>query len=63
MWVGFSYVDEIDADATYSQEGNVFLHGATPGTSQELTPTNHPHLRLTETMIPYPTVNPGDTGE
>ncbi|CAI7626420.1 unnamed protein product [Penicillium bialowiezense] len=42
-------------------EGNVFLHGANPGTAQEHTPDHHPHLRLSETMIPYPTVEPGDT--
>ncbi|GKZ33158.1 hypothetical protein AbraIFM66950_002944 [Aspergillus brasiliensis] len=42
-------------------EGDVFLHGANPGTAQEHTPTLHPHLRLAETMIPYPTVEPGDT--
>lgn len=42
--------------------GNVYLHGANPGTAQEHTPTLHPHLRLAETMIPYPTVEPGDTG-
>ncbi|KAI2823512.1 hypothetical protein CBS115989_1494 [Aspergillus niger] len=42
-------------------EGDVFLHGANPGTAQEHTPTLHPHLRLGETMIPYPTVEPGDT--
>lgn len=44
-------------------EGNVFLHGANPGTAQEHTPDHHPHLRLSETMIPYPTVEPGDTGK
>ncbi|KAL3260527.1 hypothetical protein ABHI18_004502 [Aspergillus niger] len=42
-------------------EGDVFLHGANPGTAQEHTPTLHPHLRLSETMIPYSTVEPGDT--
>ncbi|GKZ17815.1 hypothetical protein AbraIFM66951_012081 [Aspergillus brasiliensis] len=42
-------------------EGDVFLHGANPGTAQEHTPILHPHLRLEETMIPYPTVEPGDT--
>jgi hypothetical protein len=45
------------------EEGNVYLHGANPGTAQELTPAHHPHLRLAETMIPYPTVDPGDTGK
>lgn len=44
-------------------EGNVYLHGANPGTAQEHTPAHHPHLRLAETMIPYPTVEPGDTGK
>lgn len=44
------------------EEGNIYLHGANPGTAQEHTPAHHPHLRLTETMIPYPTVEPGDTG-
>lgn len=44
-------------------EGDIFLHGANPGTAQEHTPTLHPHLRLAETMIPYPTVEPGDTGK
>lgn len=39
---------------------DVFLHGANPGTSQEHNPDLHPHLRLNETMIPYPTVEPGD---
>jgi len=43
-------------------DGNVFLHGANPGTAQEHTPDLHPHLRLAETMIPYPTVEPGDAG-
>ncbi|UCK58854.1 hypothetical protein AFCA_001691 [Aspergillus flavus] len=42
-------------------EGNVYLHGANPGTAQEHTPDHHPHLMLHETMIPYPTVDPGDT--
>lgn len=42
-------------------EGNVLFHGANPGTPQEHTPENHPHLRLEETMIPYPQVEPGDT--
>ncbi|KAJ4342134.1 hypothetical protein N0V95_007021 [Ascochyta clinopodiicola] len=42
-------------------EGNVFLHGANPGTAQEHNPDHHPHLMLNETMIPYPTVDPGDT--
>ncbi|KAI5453077.1 hypothetical protein NCC49_006106 [Naganishia albida] len=41
-------------------DGKIFLHGATPGTAQEHTPDLHPHLRLQETMIPYPTVEPGD---
>nr|POF12278.1 hypothetical protein CFP56_76037 [Quercus suber] len=35
-------------------EGQVYLHGANPGTAQEHTPTHHPHLNLQETMIPYP---------
>ncbi|KAJ5108169.1 hypothetical protein N7456_004844 [Penicillium angulare] len=43
------------------EEGNMYLHGANPGTAQEHTPDLHPHLRLHETMIPYPTVEPGDT--
>jgi hypothetical protein len=43
-------------------DGNIFLHGANPGTAQEHTPGYHPHLHLEETMIPYPTVEPGDTG-
>ncbi|KAL2674064.1 hypothetical protein Neosp_012510 [[Neocosmospora] mangrovei] len=42
-------------------DGNVFLHGANPGTAQEHNPDHHPHLLLSETMIPYPTVEPGDT--
>ncbi|KAJ6139504.1 hypothetical protein N7471_005990 [Penicillium samsonianum] len=42
------------------EEGNVYLNGANPGTAQELTPDHHPHLNLKETMIPYPTVEPGD---
>lgn len=32
------------------------------GTAQEHTPDHHPHLMLSEIMIPYPTVEPGDTG-
>ncbi|KAJ5593679.1 hypothetical protein N7537_010583 [Penicillium hordei] len=43
------------------EEGDVYLHGANPGTAQEHTPDHHPHLMLSETMIPYPTVEPGDT--
>jgi len=43
------------------EDGNTFLHGANPGTAQEHNPDHHPHLRLAETMIPYPTVQPGDT--
>lgn len=42
-------------------DGNVIFHGANPGTPQEHTPDHHPHLRLEETMIPYPNVEPGDT--
>ncbi|OXG77983.1 hypothetical protein C345_06401 [Cryptococcus neoformans A2-102-5] len=42
-------------------DGNIFLHGANPGTAQEHNPDLHPHLHLAETMIPYPTVDPGDT--
>jgi len=45
------------------EEGDVYLHGANPGTAQEHTPDHHPHLMLSETMIPYPTVEPGDTGK
>lgn len=45
------------------EEGNTFLHGANPGTAQEHTPDHHPHLMLNETMIPYPTVEPGDLGK
>lgn len=44
------------------EEGELYLHGAKPGTAQEHTPDHHPHLNLSETMIPYPTVEPGDTG-
>lgn len=44
-------------------EGNVFLHGANPGDVQEHSPIHHPHLRLAETMIPYPNVDPGDIGK
>ncbi|CAG8093103.1 unnamed protein product [Penicillium salamii] len=43
------------------EEGQNYLHGANPGTAQEHTPDHHPHLRLQDTMIPYPTVEPGDT--
>ncbi|KAM0752554.1 DUF1479-domain-containing protein [Meredithblackwellia eburnea MCA 4105] len=43
------------------EDGTVLLHGANPGTAQEHTPAHHPHLRLEETMVPYPTVEPGDT--
>ncbi|KAF2012423.1 DUF1479-domain-containing protein [Aaosphaeria arxii CBS 175.79] len=43
------------------EDGNILLHGANPGTAQEHNPDNHPHLMLSETMIPYPTVEPGDT--
>ncbi|PWY94518.1 DUF1479-domain-containing protein [Aspergillus sclerotioniger CBS 115572] len=43
-------------------DGSVYLHGSNPGDVQEHTPAHHPHLRLAETMIPYPTVEPGDTG-
>ncbi|KAH6884384.1 hypothetical protein B0T10DRAFT_409939 [Thelonectria olida] len=42
-------------------DGHIFLHGANPGTAQEHNPDHHPHLLLSETMIPYPTVEPGDT--
>jgi hypothetical protein len=45
------------------EDGNIFLHGANPGTAQEHNPNIHPHLLLQETMIPYPTVEPGDTGK
>lgn len=43
------------------EDGNVFFHGSTPGGMQEHNPDNHPHLHLEHTMIPYPTVEPGDT--
>ncbi|KAL6885658.1 hypothetical protein GGI43DRAFT_426627 [Trichoderma evansii] len=42
-------------------DGNIFFYGANPGTAQEHNPDYHPHLMLNETMIPYPTVEPGDT--
>jgi hypothetical protein len=45
------------------ENGDVFLHGANPGTAQEHNPDIHPHILLQETMIPYPTVEPGDTGK
>lgn len=44
-------------------DGHVFLHGANSGTAQEHNPEHHPHLLLNETMIPYPTVDLGDTGK
>ncbi|GAP90875.2 putative duf1479 domain protein [Rosellinia necatrix] len=36
------------------------LQGATPGHGQELTEELHPHLRLKTSMVPMPTVKPGD---
>lgn len=45
------------------ENGDIYLNGANPGTAQEHTPDHHPHLHLSETMIPYPTVEPGDTGK
>ena len=45
---------EIVADLCSWQDGDVFLHGATPGTAQEHTPSYHPHLRLEETNDPVP---------
>jgi hypothetical protein len=45
------------------ENGDIFLHGANPGTAQEHNPDIHPHLLLQETMIPYPIVEPGDTGK
>lgn len=37
-----------------------WLHGATPGHGQELRDELHPHLRLPESMVHVPRVNPGD---
>ena len=37
-----------------------WLHGANPGRGQELSPSLHPHLRLNETMVHVPHVEPGD---
>lgn len=36
------------------------LHGAVPGTCQELSAVLHPHLRLESSMVHVPTVRPGD---
>lgn len=40
-------------------EGSEFP-GSVPGKTQELNEATHPHLRLAETMIPIPRVEPGD---
>ena len=45
---------------TFDQTGSTWLHGATPGRGQELNHALHPHLRLAETMVHVPMVNPGD---
>ncbi|KAI1334369.1 DUF1479-domain-containing protein [Xylariaceae sp. FL0016] len=36
------------------------LHGAVPGYIQELSDVLHPHLQLSQTMVPIPRVEPGD---
>jgi hypothetical protein len=42
------------------EDGNIVFPGVSPGAAQEHTPENHPHLLLEDTMVPYPTVDPGD---
>ena len=48
------------ANWIFDKSGSTWLHGATPGRGQELNHALHPHLRLAETMVHVPTVNPGD---
>lgn len=36
------------------------LHGAQPGTGQELTEAFHPHLNLFDSMVHVPKISPGD---
>ena len=40
-------------------EGSEFP-GSVPGKAQELNETTHPHLRLAETMVSVPRIEPGD---
>lgn len=40
-------------------EGNEFP-GSVPGKTQELNEVTHPHLRLAETMVSIPRIEPGD---
>ncbi|KAG8220573.1 hypothetical protein J3R82DRAFT_3306 [Butyriboletus roseoflavus] len=40
-------------------EGSEFP-GSVPGNAQELNEATHPHLRLAETMISIPRIEPGD---
>jgi hypothetical protein len=45
---------------TMDAEQSSWIQGATPGHGQELSHLLHPHLRLEQTMIHVPKVQPGD---
>jgi hypothetical protein len=42
------------------QPYSAILHGASPSHAQELNDFLHPHLRLDESMVPIPALEPGD---
>ncbi|KAI0665834.1 hypothetical protein C8Q78DRAFT_1111521, partial [Trametes maxima] len=50
----------LDADAWVLDLENTAFLGSTPGKTQAITPESHPHLRIEETIVSIPHVEPGD---
>ncbi|KAI0669555.1 DUF1479-domain-containing protein [Trametes maxima] len=50
----------LDADAWVLDLENTAFPGSTPGKTQAITPESHPHLRIEETIVSIPHVEPGD---
>ncbi|KAI0774861.1 DUF1479-domain-containing protein [Trametes elegans] len=50
----------LDANAWALDLDSPAFPGSTPGKTQAITPATHPHLRLEETVVSIPRVEPGD---
>lgn len=50
----------LEADAWVLDLDNPAFPGSTPGKTQAITPVTHPHLRIDQTVVSIPRVEPGD---
>ncbi|KAI0629478.1 DUF1479-domain-containing protein [Trametes polyzona] len=50
----------LDADAWVLDLDDPTFPGSTPGKTQAVTPATHPHLRIEQTIVSIPRVEPGD---